>query len=78
MFRPFVPPAGGVGRDDLIRRLIFLDVKVEGPAVLKLLSTDLELVVQPLTDPVPHEVLRSIHDRFFPGQSIRILYQDAT
>jgi hypothetical protein len=74
MYDPFMPPPGGVRRDVLIRRLIFRGVRVEGPAVMKLMSNDDEAVVQHLTDPVPHEVVRAISDRFLVR--LKHLYTD--
>lgn len=74
MLRPYFPPPGGVPREDLIRRLIFRGVKVEGPAIIKLMSTDMGVLVQPLTDPVPEEIVRSIARTFV--LPVELLYVD--
>jgi hypothetical protein len=74
MKRPYTPPPDGVRRDDLIRRLIFRGVNVEGPAIIKLISNEMNVIVQPLTDPVAPEVVRSIARAFL--LSLEHLYED--
>ena len=74
MRRPYYPPPGGVRREDLIRRLIFRGVNVQGPAILKVMWNDMDTIVQPLTDPVPEEIVISIARRFV--LPVEVLYVD--
>lgn len=61
-------------RDLVIKRLVLNGVNVEGPVVLKVLSTEYNAIVQPLTDPVPRKVLHTIARAF--GLSLQALYED--
>jgi hypothetical protein len=49
-------------------------VRVEGPALIKLLSNDMAVLVQPMTDPVPEEVVVAIARTFM--LPVECLYVD--